>query len=41
MTSLPTTPLQIYCKTILSFQVIVKGIKDPDNNCNSYSLYKR
>ena len=35
--SLPTTPLQIFCKTIHNFQVIVKSIKNTDNNFMSYS----
>ena len=30
--TVPTTLLQIFCKTILTFKVIVKGIIDPDDN---------
>ena len=32
MRRLPTTLLQIFCKTILNFKVIVKNIIDPDDN---------
>ena len=30
-----TTLLQIFCKTILNFKVIVKSILDPDDNFKS------
>ena len=30
--TLPTTVLQIFCKIILTFEVIVISIIDPDNN---------
>ena len=38
--TLPTTPLVIFCKILLHFQVIVKSAKDPDDSCkcNSYAL---
>ena len=38
--TLPTTLLQIFCKVILNFRVIVKSITDPDENLwkNSYVL---
>ena len=32
MKMLPTVLLQIFCKIILNLQVIVKNIKDPDDN---------
>ena len=34
---LPTTLLQMFSKSILNFWVIVKNIKDPDNNFKSNS----
>ena len=34
--SISTTPLQIVCKIILNFQVIVKSIRDQDGNFKSY-----
>ena len=37
--SLSTTPLQIFSKVILNFHVIVKSIKDSDNNF--LSIYNR
>ena len=41
MKMLPTLLLQIFCKIILNFQVVVKNIKDPDDNFmnNSQPLY--
>ena len=30
--TLPTNYLQTFCKTILNFQVIIKSIKDPDED---------
>ena len=40
ITTLPTTLLQIICKTILNFKVIAKSTKDPDDNFwrNSLSI---
>ena len=37
MKTLPATLLQIFCKVILNYQVIVKNIKDPDDNFKSIS----
>ena len=35
--TLPTTPLQIFCKIILNSKFIVKGIEDPDDNsCRAF-----
>ena len=35
--TLPTTLLQTFCKIILSFQVIIKSVKGPDDNFMSIS----
>ena len=38
MKMLSTTLLQIVCKIVPNFQVIVKNIKDPDDNFMNNSL---
>ena len=37
---LPTTLLQLFCKIILNFQVIVKSILNPDNNLQFVYFYR-